>query len=173
MKANGSRRSADVVVAFEYRQYHKFNGSADQNYNLGMCFFAKDGTRIANYPKQHSENLTKKHQATNGNFKPVARIFKNMRSRLVDDEVLGKGTAPSYYIEGLLYNVPNENFQGTTWAQIVLNVLRWLHSTTDRSNFVCANERYYLLRDGYATCWPAADGAKFINAVVALWDNWQ
>ena len=29
-----------------------------------------------------------------------------MRSKLVDDGIIEKGTGPSYYIEGLLYNVP-------------------------------------------------------------------
>ncbi len=94
-----------------------------------------------------------------------------MRSKLVDDGILEKGAAPSYYIEGLLYNVPNVQFSGN-YGEIVLNILRWLHATTDRTKFVCANEQYYLLRDNSYTCWPIADGDKYIQAVVRLWDNW-
>lgn len=40
----------------------------------------------------------------------MARVFKNMRSRLVESGLIEAGTAPSYFIEGLLYNVPNEKF---------------------------------------------------------------
>jgi hypothetical protein len=172
IKANGTRRNADVVVAYEYRRYHKFNGLHDESHVTGICFRTDTGTLIANYPKQHSENLTAKHAATNKNFKPLVRIFKNMRSKLVDDGILQKGEAPSYYIEGLIYNVPNDKFSGT-YAQIVLNVLNWLYATTDRSKFVCANEQYYLLRDNFPTSWPIADGNKFIDAAIKLWNNWQ
>jgi hypothetical protein len=171
VEANGSRRSADVVVAFEYRRYYKFNSNFEQRYDTGIVFFTSDNTRIANYPKQHSENCTTKHQATGNNFKPVVRIFKNIRSRLVDNGVIGEGVAPSYFIEGLLYNVPNHYYSGT-YGNMVLNILRWLHQTTDRTNFLGANEQYYLLRDNHPVCWPCANGEQFINAVIRLWDNW-
>jgi len=171
IEGSGSRRNADVIVAFKYRRYHKFNSFSDQSYDVGIAFFTTDGIRIANYPKQHSENCTAKHQATGNNFKPVVRIFKNMRSKLVDDGLIEKGIAPSYYIEGLLYNAPNTCFSGF-YADMVLNILRWLHKTTDRTKFVCANEQYYLLRDNEHVCWPITDGEKFIAALIRLWDNW-
>jgi len=67
IKANGSRRSADVVVAAEFRRY--YSGSFGPQYTSGICFFTPSGDRIANYPKQHSANCTKKHQDTNEWFK--------------------------------------------------------------------------------------------------------
>lgn len=170
--ANGSRRNADVVVAFEYRRYHKFNGIHDERHDTGICFFAQDdGTRISNYPKQHSENCSAKHAATNKNFKPLVRIFKNMRSKLMEDGALKAGLAPSYYIEGLLYNVPNDRFTGS-YADMVLNVLKWLHTTTDRTKLVCANEQFYLLRDNCHECWPTANGDQFITAIIKCWNDW-
>ena len=57
-------------------------------------------------------------QATNQWFKPIMRILRNIRSELVDDGVLAAGNAPSYYIEGLLYNVPNDKF-GKSYGDIV------------------------------------------------------
>lgn len=171
VKAGGARRSADVIVAFEFRRYYRFNGAQDQNFATGICFFAQNGTRIANYPKQHSENLTAKHQGTKQKFKPVVRIFKNMRSRLVDMGKLASGTAPSYFIEGLLYNAPNETFEGA-YSDIVLNILKWLYETPDRTEFLCANEQYYLLRDNCPECWPTADGDQFIQEAINLWNDW-
>jgi hypothetical protein len=171
IEGNGNRRKADVIVAFEYRRYYKFKSSYDENHVTGMCFFLSDGTRIANYPDQHCENLTVKHQATNNKFKPLARIFKNMRSKLIDDGLITQGSAPSYYIEGLLYNVPNDQFVGD-YQDIFLNILNWLYKTKDRSEFVCANEQYYLLRDNFHTCWACADGQKFIDAAIKLWNEW-
>lgn len=172
IEANGNRRNADIIVAFQYRRYYKFKSLYDENHVTGICFQLSDGTRVANYPNQHCENLTTKHQATSSKFKPMIRIFKTMRSKLVEDGLIAEGSAPSYYIEGLLYNVPNENFVGDN-QDIFLNILKWLYETNDRTKFVCANEQYYLLRDNTHTCWACADGAHFIDAAIKLWNYWK
>lgn len=171
IKAGGGRRSADVIIAFQYRRYYKFNGINDQSFDTGMLFFTSDGKRIANYPKIHSAHLTIKHQATGGNFKPMVRVFKNMRSRLVDNGQIKNGVAPSYFIEGLLYNAPDSLFKGK-YADMVVNILKWLYQTPDRTKFLCANRQYYLLRDDSLVCWPTADGEKFITETTTLWNSW-
>ena len=171
ISANSSRRSADVVVAFEHLRYHRFISTADDNHVTGISFFDSAGMRIDNFPDQHSENLTAKHQATTNRFKPTIRMFKNMRKKLVDDNVIEAGIAPSYYIEGLLYNVPNDKF---VWDESgrIYNILKWLEDTTDRSKFLCANEQYYLFWENSPTSWPKANGEAFINAVTQLWNTW-
>jgi len=171
IEASGNRRNADVIVAFQYRRYYKFKSIYDENHATGICFFVSDGTQIANYPDQHAANLTTKHQATSKKFKPMVRIFKNLRSKLIEDGLIAEGSAPSYYIEGLLYNVPNDQFVGN-YQGILLNILNWLYSTPDRTNLVCANEQYYLLRDNSPTCWACADGENFIDAAIKLWSDW-
>ncbi len=100
INANGSRRKADVIVAIQFRRYFNFRSSSDAEYVEGICFFNAAGERISNYPKQHSANLTTKHQASSKWLKPIARVFKNMRSRMIDDGLIKAGIAPSYYIEG-------------------------------------------------------------------------
>lgn len=168
--ARNNRRKADVIPAIEYRRYYKFNGIYDQLYDSGICFFDKPGNMIANYPKQHSANMTTKHKATNGWLKPMVRILKNMRSRMVEDGLINKGSAPSYYIEGLLYNVPDKQF-ADSYEQCFVNAINWIHGA-DKSKFVCANEQYYLLRDNTTTCWKISDGEAFLAAGVKLWDGW-
>lgn len=169
--ANNSRRSADVVVAYEFHRYYRFTSLLDDNHETGISFFDSSWKRIDNFPNQHCENLTAKHQATNNRFKPTVRIFKNMRTKLVDDGVIAAGVAPSYYIEGLLYNAPNPNFVSDE-SDRVFNILKWLDDTKDRSKFVCANKQYYLLFDGSPVCWPTTNGAAFIGAVINLWNDW-
>lgn len=169
--ANGARRNADVVVAFEHRRYIEFKGHNNRSFYEGISFLTAAGTRIDNFPGYHSDNLTTKHQATKGRFKPAVRIFKNMRSKAMERGLLAKGEAPSYYVEGLLYNAPNTAFVGS-FNDMVHAILVWLHAANDRTNFLCANERYYLLRDNEAVCWPKADGAKFISAMISLWNDW-
>ena len=86
IKASGSRRSSDVIAAIEFRQYNR--GSYGRPwYESGICFFTSGGTRVVNYPEQHSENCTTKHGSTNNWFKPTVRMFKNMRSRAVEAKI--------------------------------------------------------------------------------------
>jgi hypothetical protein len=169
--ANGTRRKSDVIVATQFRRYFKFQSSSDSEYVEGICFFNAAGERIANYPKQHSANLTTKHQASSKWLKPMARVFKNMRSRLVDDGLIEAGVAPSYYLEGLLYNVPNEKLT-SSYQDCVVNVLNWYRQEAKKVDLLCANEQYYLLRDGSHTCWPRANCDAFVEAAVQLWNDW-
>jgi len=168
--ASGNRRSADVVVAAEFCRYHKFLSRNNQEYTEGICFFNSAGNRIENYPKQHSQNCTAKHQATNTWFKPMVRILKNMRAKLVDDGVIARDIAPSYYIEGLLYNVPNNKF-GFSYDNSFVNSINWI-SAADRSRFVCANEQYYLLRENSLVCWEPTKCDEFLKALIELWKKW-
>jgi hypothetical protein len=169
--SNGSRRKADVIAAMQYRRYRKFNSNYDMQYDQGICFFNAAGERIANYPKQHSENLTRKHQSCNQWLKPMIRILKNLRSKLVEDGKLKSGIAPSYYLEGLLYNVPNEKF-GSSYVESFVAAMNWIQQEADKSKLVCANEQYYLLRTGKPTSWESIDAETFINAAIKLWNTW-
>lgn len=169
--ANGSRRKSDVIVAMQFRRYWKFKSTYDATFDEGICFFDGAGTRIANYPKQHSENLTAKHQESKKWLKPMVRILKNIRSKLVADGRLEPGIAPSYYIEGLLYNVPNNKF-GSSYADCFVNAMNWIQTEANKSELVCANEQYYLLWEGTPTSWERADGEAFIEAAIKLWNEW-
>ena len=170
IKGNGSRRDADVLPCAEFRRYRKFSASYEQAYEEGICFFLKDGTRIENFPKQHSEHCTNKHQLTTQWFKPTVRVYKNLRNKMIDNGLIDEGLAPSYYLEGLLYNVPPDRFGGGQVANFT-DTLNWMIQA-DRSKFVCANKQFYLLNDYSPVTWRAANCDKFLNAAVDLWNQW-
>jgi len=138
IKANGSRRSADVVICYQYRRYLHFHTIADQEYVPGIIFPTITTGEIINYPKKHAENCTTNHQATGSMFKPMVRILKNMRSKLVEDGAIRDGAAPSYYLEGLFYNVPAEQYVSSSFGDTFCNGINWLVKA-DRKNLVCAN----------------------------------
>jgi len=169
VKGDGNRRDSDVLVCAGFRYYKHYTGSSS-DYTEGICFWNSTGVQVANYPRQHSQNCTTKHQGTASYFKPMVRILKNMRSRLVRDGYLTAGIAPSYYVEGLLYNVPADKF-GKNYETTFVSAINWILQA-DRTKFVCANEHYYLLRDNTETCWPVANGEAFLNAITKLWNNW-
>ena len=169
--ANGSRRKSDVIAATQFRRYSKFRSTSDSTYVEGICFFNAAGERIANYPKHHSANLTTKHQGSSKWMKPMARVFKNMRTKMVDDGFIKAGIAPSYFVEGLLYNVPIDKLT-SSYQDCVVNTLNWYQQEAQKIDLVCANEQYYLLRDGYHTCWQQANCDAFVEAAVKLWNEW-
>lgn len=168
--ANGGRRKADVIAAVQYRRYQKFVNTSDQLYDEGICFFSSSGEQIANYPKYHSDNLTTKHQNTQKWFKPMARVLKNLRGKLIEEKVIANGVAPSYYLEGLLYNVPDDKFT-TSYEDCFVNCINWIQEA-DRSKFVCASERYYLLWENSPVTWRALKCDEFLAATVKLWNQW-
>jgi len=170
VEANGSRRKADVIVATQFRRYSSFRSTVDSTYTDGICFFNSAGERIPNYPKLHATHLTTKNQDAANRLKPLVRVFKNMRSLIVNDGLIKPGTAPSYYLEGLLYNVPNRLF-ATHLEDSVVNVLNWYLQEVEKDDLLCANEQFYLLRDGYHTCWSPTDCNTFIAAIVQLWNE--
>lgn len=170
IQGNGSRRDVDVLPAAQYRKYHRFASSSDQSFTDGIVFWSTDGTEIINYPKQHSANCTTKHQATSSWFKPTVRILKNMRNAMVAKGYIAEGLAPSYFLEGMLYNVPNSIF-GKSYEDTVVNALNWLIKS-DRPKLLCANEMYYLIHPPSPVTWRAEKLDSYLDAVVKFWKEW-
>ncbi|MBY9064938.1 nucleotidyltransferase [Sphingomonas yunnanensis] len=167
---SGDRRDCDVLPCVELRRYMRFKSFADQNFHTGICFWTPDGTRIINFPKQHSANATTKHQNTNQWFKPVVRILKNMRNSMIDKGYIKSGVAPSYFLEGMLYNVPNANF-GTSYNSTVADALNWIINC-DRTKLVCANELYYLCHATSPVTWRAGQLQTYLDAARKFWQEW-
>jgi hypothetical protein len=165
-----SRRKADVLIATQHRKYSRFASAGDETFVMGISFHKSDGTRVANYPKQHRENLVAKNQATNEWFKHIVRIFKNARQKLIEQEALEVGVAPSYYLEGLLYNVPVDQF-GASYEDSMVKCINWLVAA-DRSQFVCANEQYKLLDGNMDVTWSTKNCDAYLGGLVGLWKGW-
>jgi hypothetical protein len=128
-----------------------------------------DDTRIDNFPVQHSDNCTAKHQLARSWFKPTVRIFKNLRNSLIEARTIPDGLAPSYFIEGLLYNVPPERFGGTEQQNFV-DVVNWILAT-DSCKFLCTNEQYYLCHPTSPATWRAEKLDRFLDAAVKRWEQ--
>lgn len=172
LKANGNRRSADVLLVAPHKRYTRFEGPRpeQQTYVEGVLFFTSDGNSIINYPKQHSDNMTTKHQDTNNWLKPTVRIYKNMRNSMIETGLLKAGAAPSYFLEGLLYNVPANNFTGS-WVDTVVNTFNWIHDNAP-ADYVCANGIHPLIRDTTPTSWASQGYIDWLNAMKSFWNSW-
>ena len=92
-----------------------------------------------------------------------------MPNRAIADGELAVGVAPSYFIEGMLYNVPSNQFGGS-YAQSVVNALVWLRDCNPTA-LVTASGQHYLVRDGSSVSLPAASFGTFISAIIDQWNN--
>jgi hypothetical protein len=164
---HNNRRNADVLIAQQFRRYYSYESGVGR-YHEGLAFFA-NGRLIENFPKQHSENCTTKHLATNNNFKRMVRVFKNMRNTMIDTGLIAAGTAPSYFIEGMLYNVPHEKFVGS-YAKMCVECFNWV-VTADNSQLTCANGLHWLVRDDTPTSWSVANFRTFTAAAKKFWEG--
>ena len=108
-------------------------------------------------------------------------MFKHAKEKLLDQHLLSyPGIAPSYFIECLIYNAPNNLFVKDNYDSFS-NVLNWLNQNKYRiSEFKCPNGKHYLFNEGFIPFerqyvykrWNTDDARKFINALVALWQYW-
>jgi hypothetical protein len=171
LKANGTRRSADVLLVAPHKKYTRYYSEQDNQFVEGVLFITTDGTNIVNYPKQHSENMTRKHQDTNTWLKPIVRIFKNMRNRLIRDGKIKNGSAPSYFIEGMLHNVPKDQFGGS-YQNTVDKCWGWLNGA-DAGALMCANGIHPLVRDNTHTSWAIQGYIDFMAETQKLWLQWK
>ena len=170
IKGNNGRRDADVLVCAKLRRYRKGSTGTDDQHDEGICFFLQDKTRVINFPEQHRDNCTTKHQNSEEWFKKVVRVYKNMRNRMVEEGYLAEGVAPSYFIEGMLWNVPNSAF-GVSFEDSFVNSFNWLNNS-DKTQLACANDLYWLIREGEGKCWKPADSETYIAAVRKYWNEW-
>jgi hypothetical protein len=81
----------------------------------GVFFRDRQGRPIVNFPKRHRLNGDAKDLRTGGRFKEVVRTAKRARGPMVD--------APSYLLECLLYNVPDEVYRA---GEPYRGALEWL-----------------------------------------------
>jgi len=161
IKANNGRLPADVVVCSQYRQYKTVNS---YDYIEGICFWTKnDNRQVINFPKKHYDNGVSKHQDSNQWHKPVVRLFKNCRGNISGDKT------PSYFLECMLYNVPNTKF-GTSYADTFCSIVNWLNENS-LDNFVCQNSQLKLFGPTQEQ-WDTSQAKTYIKNLISLWNNW-
>lgn len=136
--ARSGRPPIDILVCQTYRDYFSYPSSIGATFIKGIYFRTRSGRGIVNYPKLHKRNGSDK-QSRCSTFKKTVRATKNARRKLRDDGVISNDVAPSYFVECLLYNVPDGQFAPDLAASYV-NSLVWLGQHRDGwGTFLCQN----------------------------------
>jgi predicted nucleotidyltransferase len=145
---NTYRLDADVVPCFEHR---RFMGTLQSNWCIsGTEFLPDNGGRIINWPRQNYRNGVDKNDATGRRFKAIVRILKRLRNEMAANGYTVAEPIPSYLIECLVWNVPNDGFGHDQYRADVRYALAHLWNQT-RADNTCSewgeiNELKYLFR---------------------------
>jgi len=113
----------------------------------------------------------KYNESTNKKFKSVVRILKNLCNEMSDNgDTIAKAT-PSYLIECLCYNVPNDKYEiSNSYVSIVREILAYLFNNTikdsDCSKWFEVNNIKYLFHSSQK--WSSDSAHLFISNA---WDH--
>jgi hypothetical protein len=146
---------ADVAAFFDYRRYQ-----ADGTYLEGVALQTdKQNRRVINWPEQHYENGVHKNNATGTRFKSIVRVLKALSNEMTERGVEA-ADVPGYLIECLVWNVPNSDFQDSTYWADVRAALAFLFNNT-RSHEDCkewgeVSDLIYLFHSGQKWTWLQA-----------------
>lgn len=165
----------DVVPCSEYRVYHSYPQYSDPWKSIGMYFHSQHGgTKIINYPQYHRDNGETKNQRAGKKYKETVRIFKNARDYAGKKSTLpfANGEAASYYIECLLYNVPNSLFNTSRRSDRFIDILEYLEDDTNTFDGYEQQSEMVQLIGADETQWSKSEANQFLDEMRMLWDGW-
>jgi hypothetical protein len=166
---NFTSRKIDLVVANKYYIWNKCKDPYDRDKIEGIIFYDKDKNSIINFPKSHKNNGELKNQSVNV-YKQMIRIFKKARNKAIQDGFLQKGVAPSYFIECLLFNVPNY-YYSSNYQETFEKIMDYLLYLLDE-NWLCQNGIVPIFGTDI-TSWSMGNAKTFTKAMKDLWENWE
>lgn len=149
--SSSARVDADVVPCFTYRLYF-----SDGSFREGTRIFKSGGGTVENYPMLQLKNGNAKDVRTNGDYKKAVRILKRLENVLVDAGLTKE--VPSYLMECLIYNCPDEFFKRSTWRSVMQGCLAKIFNETIGAEPSEESER-----------WLEVNGGKFLFAPAQKW----
>jgi hypothetical protein len=165
-----NRLYADVIVCCSYKLYESLRVRAE-----GITFLKRNNyEQIVNFPKIHRTNGAAKNNNTGGDYKKTVRLFKNARRYMTEGDAELKKKFPSYFVECLIYNIPNQHFFGSTWQEAFVNILNYLIEVIDTDitdDFTTQSGLHYLIGDS-SVQWSKSDAQDFVQDLVNLWENY-
>jgi hypothetical protein len=150
------RVDADVVPVFEHRNYSRdFLGRL--TYRSGTGFLPDIGDKIVNWPQQHYDNGVMKNKATGNRFKFITRVIKRLRNKMADEGITAAKPIPSYFIECLVYNAPDDTFGHASYVSDVRQVLAHLFN--------------YTVQDDRCAKWTEVNDIKYLFHCTQPWSR--
>ena len=167
----GSRADADVVpgVRLHYVRRRGTGLMSSLDCIEGVIIYAKNGTQVLNFPRQHHENGKTKRERTGHRFKKVVRTAKRLRDELVTLGQLRSGQASSFLIESLVYGVEDFVFlfnedRYDRMRRVLAHIAEQVSNPLWTASATEINEVNLLFHVGQP--WSIADAQEFVQAAL-------
>lgn len=162
VRSSSARVDADVVPSFNYRYFF-----ASGSYRDGTKVFKNGAGSVVNWPAQHLAMGQTKDARTNGRFKQAVRVLKRVENLMV--QAGANREVPSYFMECLVYNVPDSILLSSTWTDTMKGVLFHVWDGTGGAEPTAATERWLEVNEcKWLFCsaqkWTRTDGRDLAQA---------
>lgn len=161
---NTYRVNADVVACCPSKRYTDLN-TIDA---IGISFDTETGIRVKSFPHQHYTKGVTKTNVTSRMYKRIVRILKRLRNELIDSNAITENLVSSFFIECLVYNVPNNFFVSNNYQTTLRNVITKVHDdmgdAETADNYEEVSGLQWLFRGG---------GRKPADARLFMLNCWQ
>ncbi len=154
-----TRLPADVVPCCGFQLVTDINQKGEMTILRGARIHPDKGANVTNWPQQQLENGIAKNNSTNYRYKYMVRALKRLENLLVQEGKL-VDELPSFLIECLVYNVPNDNFSHKNYVDEMRAVLAPIFNATrnkeDCSDWIEVSGRKYLFHSGQSWTYEQA-----------------
>jgi len=165
IKSNSFHVHADVVPAFQFRNYKYEKNNNPKDYYEGIKFYSSDNTEVINYPKRHISNGILKNDQTLRRYKRTVRLYKRIKNKMIEDGIPVSSNIRSFLIECMLWNIPNQIFTNSkTWNDVLRESIISLYNSTKTEegckSWLECSELIYLFHS--LRKWNRADTNSFL-----------
>lgn len=160
------QHSIDIFPCFKYKYFLEdgasIRGKLVYENNLEEHYLI--------FTNLHAANGELKDEMTQGCFKKMVRFLKTLTAISLREDFNLRNTR-GYYVECLLYNVPNEMYfsEDGKLSSVFLKIINWLNFA-DLDDFVCQNQIWSLwgIADGF---WNKAAARQYINDLIEFYET--
>lgn len=150
---------ADVVPCFRHERYD----GPGREPHVGIRLYPKNGDIVENWPEQNRVNGIRKNDAsfTRRRYKELVRALKRLENDMVESGRLSN-EVHGYFIECLLYNLPNRVFLADSYKATTMSLLAeiWQAIENERQiDWVEVNALKWLWRSGQT--WTPQEASDF------------
>lgn len=135
IKSGSARVDADVVPCFDHSYYF-----SPDNFLESTKVFKTDNRWLLNYLDQQKANGNLKNQRTNQRYKKAVRIMKRLENAMVTAGVHRE--VPSFFVECLVYNIPDAVLNLSTWTELVQEVLGHIYNQLEGPESIAVDGRW-------------------------------
>ena len=155
--AGSTTLDADVVPCFRLLRYDRPGGTPHQ----GIRLYPKLGGTVENWPEQKRTNGVTKNNNMSRRYKQLVRAMKRLENDMVQNGRLPE-EVHGYFIECLLYNIPNATFTDRSYKATAKNILAVMWQTIENggaNDWVEVNNLKWLWRSGQT--WTPEEASNF------------